>query len=348
VDPAVLGECSEATHNKYALDGGDGYRYHSWHPQTDPSGCTYAHEHGEDVRTIGDATLRASFMAQPFLFGYVARSMQSAAEPTGHQEAHEGYKQFLINRAQANDEGRASMMWQGSLFHMGTGGPRRFEVRHHSAAQRYYHPGENLRASIQIMMDTGGIGSVCDPRVGISKDGFMIPRLAANGQPCAEKIRSAYEIWTTEAPIFAILGGVAREVYRAFATPAVFDPITLRLASDPLRVIFAWDDMLKPFREHPGDDWTGFRGCDRESYAQPGLFRAAGTSGVVYTDAMGQPLPATHPLALRQEFTATENTDARGSTIQTGSKETKGNHAFKLRTWECGSAAQKAKLGLKN
>ena len=43
VDPAVLGECPAEAHDAHVVAGGDGFRYRTWHPQVDPTGCVYAH-----------------------------------------------------------------------------------------------------------------------------------------------------------------------------------------------------------------------------------------------------------------------------------------------------------------
>lgn len=354
---AELGTCSAVVHDQYVArpDPPDGFRYRHWHPKQDPSGCFYGHEHGADLRT---APTGSGLPTRPFLFGWTARRMQSAAEPDGHLEAHGGFKQFRIVLGQANDEGRSSLMWQDSLFHMGTSNPRRMTIQHHTGEQRYYHPSEGLRADIRVMMDTGGAKSVCDPRNlpdGVtrpSKDGFTIPRVGAGDVPCQNPVlvQSGYEIWSALRRLYAMIAGVRTHVYTAFATPAVFDPITVFKRDEPTRIIFAWDDLFKPFRQFPNDDWTGFKGCDRESYAQPGIFEAAGlpsdASGLttVYTTAMGEPTTASDPLGIPQTFTRTRNVDARGSTIQIGSSETKGNHAFKMRVSECGNATIKANL----
>ena len=71
---------------------------------------------------------------------------------------------FIANRGDVNDERRVNRVFSRSVFHMGTGGPRRFNMQHHSADIRLIHPEFGLKAFTQLMMDTGGVGAVCDPR----------------------------------------------------------------------------------------------------------------------------------------------------------------------------------------
>ena len=97
--------------------------------ETDPSGCVYAHEHGDNPSLIQEPTIAAS----PVRFGYIGRRHPMPGEPNGHEEAHEGFKVFIANRGDANDEGRVNRVYSRSVFHMGTGGPKRFKMPHHSA-----------------------------------------------------------------------------------------------------------------------------------------------------------------------------------------------------------------------
>ena len=186
-------------------------------------------------------------------------------------------------------------VYSRSVFHMGTGGPKRFNMPHHSAEIRLVHPEFGLKAFTQLMMDTGGVGAVCDPRQQAPvKDVMQL------NSPC--RLNSGYEIWSTEASVMAN----GREVYRAFATPAVFDPITLFNPANPTEVVYAWDARVSAIKNFPGDDWSGNRGCDRESYAQPGYWYNGSGQTAYYTDAMGQPLASDNPLALRQEISTSE------------------------------------------
>jgi len=353
VDPAILGEWTAEQHNSYALSGGDGYRYHSWHPQCRDFGagvrCT-AHEHGDNPSTMQNAEIAS----QPVLFGYIGRRHPMPGEPNGHEEPHEGFKVFISNPGDVNDEDRTNRAFSRSVFHMGTGGPRRFTTQMHSADIRVIHPEFGLKSFIRLMMDTGGTGRVCDPRRPAPiKDVMALDFVEfCNGQ----RLGSSYEIWSTEQSVRAPDG---REVYRAFATPAVFDPLTVLNPANPAEVVYAWDPRVVAIKQFPGDTWWDqFRGCDRESYAQPGYWYNAGGPTVYYTDAMGQPVDATNPLAIRQEISAHNSLGAPAASD--------GNGAFKMRVDYCSGnvrnrdgqivapragiagTTNKAKLGLKN
>jgi len=321
VDAAVLGSCSAATHDQWTVDGGDGFRYRTWHPQTDPSGCIYAHEHGDNPALIQDGDIAAS----PVRFGYIGRRHPMPGEPNGHEEAHEGFKVFIANRGDVSDEGRVNRVFSRSVFHMGTGGPRRFNMPHHSAEIRVVHPEFGLQAFTQLMMNTGGVGAVCDARAPAPvKDVVQL------NQPC--RLNSAYEIWSTEQSVRF----QGREIYRAFATPAVFDPISVFNPANPTELVYAWDPRVSAIRNFD-DDWSINRGCDRESYAQPGIWHNARGRTTYTTDAMGQEVAATDPLALVQVISASESVSAPATTD--------GLHQFKMRRNFC---QQRSRLGLKN
>jgi len=321
VDEAVLGTCSAATHDRWTVDGGDGFRYRTWHPQADPSDCVYAHEHGDNPALIQHAEIAAA----PVRFGYIGRRHPMPGEPHGHEEPHEGFKVFIANRGDVNDEGRVNRVYSRSVFHMGTGGPRRFNMPHHSAEIRLVHPEFGLKAFTQLMMNTGGVGAVCDPRVPAPvKDVVQL------NSPC--RLTSAYEIWSAEQTVRF----QGREVYRAFATPAVFDPITIFNPADPTELVYAWDPRVSAIRTF-NDDWSGNRGCERESYAQPGVWRNGGGRTTYTTDALGQEVAATDPLALVQVISASTSVSAPATTD--------GLLQFKMRRGFC---QQRSRLGLKN
>lgn len=321
VDAAVLGTCSAAAHDKWTVDGGDGYRYRTWHPQTDPTGCVYAHEHGDDPALIQDAEIAAS----PVRFGYVGRRSPMPGEPNGHEEAHEGFKVFVANRGDVNDEGRVNRVYSRSVFHMGTGGPKRFNMPHHSAEIRVVHPEFGLKAFTQLMMNTGGVGAVCDPRVQAPvKDVMQL------SSPC--RLNSGYEIWSTQQSVYA--GG--REVYRAFASPAVFDPITVFNPANPTELVYVWDARVAAIKNF-NDDWSGNRGCDRESYAQPGYWYNGSGATNYYTNSSGQPVSSSDPTALLQVISKSNSVGAPATTD--------GLIQFKMRKGFC---QQRSKLGLKN
>ena len=323
VDPTILGECSAEAHDAHVVAGGDGFRYRTWHAQVDPTGCVYAHEHGDDPALMTHADIAAS----PVRFGYIGRRHPMDSEPAGHEEPHEGFKVFIALPGEVNDERRVNRVFSRSVFHMGTGGPRRFTTRHHSAEIRLIHPEFGLVAFTQLMMDTGAVGAVCDPRTKAPiKDVMQVD------SPC--RLLSGYEIWTTEQSVRADDG---REVYRSFATPAVFDPITVFNPASPADVVYAWEPRMFASRAYPENDWSGNRGCDRESYAQPGYWYNGNRGEEYYTDAMGEPRDPADPYALLQTISASSSVRAPATRD--------GLAAFKIRRNYCGNAGQ---LGLRN
>ena len=327
LDPVILGTCSAAVHDQYAVNGGDGYWYRTWHPQVDPSGCVFAHEHGDDPWSTGSDEIRQSLTTRPIMFAYIAHRMPMPGEPNGHEEPHEGFKVFVANRGDVSDENRVNRVYSLSVFHMGTGGPSRFSMPHHSADIRLIHPEFGLKAFTQLMMDTGGVGAVCDPRVQAPvKDVVQV------NSPCA--LTSAYEIWSTQQ---SVRNGSGREVYRSFATPAVFDPVTVLNPSNPTERVYAWDARMTAVKVYKTDNWTTFRGCDRENYAQPGVWNNRQGQTVYYTDPSGNPVSASHPYALRQEISTSDSTGAPATTD--------GLHQFKMRRSYCQHGNR---LGLKN
>ena len=154
VDAAILGTCpgrsttatSSTAATATAIAPGIRRRCRST-----AAGCTFAHEHGDDPQRMTNAEIAAS----PVRFGYIGRRMD-------HEEAHEGFKVFIALPGDVNNEVRVNRVFSRSVFHMGTGGPKRFDMQHHSAEIRLIHPEFGLKAFTQLMMDTGGVGAVCD------------------------------------------------------------------------------------------------------------------------------------------------------------------------------------------
>ena len=246
-------------------------------------------------------------------------------EPDGHDEPHEGFKVFVANRGDTNNEGRVNRVFSRSVFHMGSGGPKRFTMQMHSAEIRVIHPEFGLKAFTQLMMDTGGSANVCDPRANTpTKDVVQL------NSPC--QLTSAYEIWSTTQSVR--IGGVA--VYTSFATPAVFDPITVRNPSNPSELVYAWDPRMASSKTH-NSDWSWFRGCERESYAQPGYWQNHRGQPIYWTDPMGNQVASNHPYALKQEISVSQNVGAPATTD--------GLHQFKVRKNYCQAHSR---LGLKN
>lgn len=322
VEPAMLGTCTAAVHDKYVIDGGDGFMYRTWHPQVDPSGCVFAHEHGDNPDSMKDTWVRQNWDGK---FGYAARRMVSAAEPFGHAEGHDGYKVFVANVGDVNDEGRTNRTATLSTFHMGTGTPKRFTVQHHTNSIAYRYQTGTPYAATHLMMDTGGVSDVCDPRTPApTKDGILLQNRC--------KLGSSYEIWSTTQTIKN--GGTT--LYKGFATPAVFDPITVFNKDNPTEVVYVWDPRVANIKSFPNDNWSNYRGCVRESYAQVGYFYNGAGQTTYYTDPMGNVVPQSDPMAIKQTI-STSNVIGMLSTAD--------NVAFKKKINYCQNANQ---LGLKN
>jgi hypothetical protein len=47
--PGPNDDCTAAQHDAYSVVGPDRKRYPTWHPPTDPSGCSFGHDHGHPV-----------------------------------------------------------------------------------------------------------------------------------------------------------------------------------------------------------------------------------------------------------------------------------------------------------
>ncbi|RIH87421.1 hypothetical protein Mlute_00977 [Meiothermus luteus] len=262
--PMSMGEqlCPEWVHNRHTVRGPDGEFYPTWHPQVDPEyGCYFDHEHGDDPRTS---------LANPELppFGYVGKL-------AGMPEAHEGFKVFVANRGVRNDEDRVALTSTRIVAHMGTGGVRRYSVRHHSLMFDLVAPSGH-RVSVQGMADTGLVGSICardptlndtDPSNDIGRAVMTLPGSGCHGQNPG----SLYEIWTFKLRL--------AEKVEVVASTAVFDPIT---TMNPFNV-----NELH-YTEEVFEGFQGLRGCNREAYHGPVYWYNPGGPEVFYTDAFGR------------------------------------------------------------
>jgi hypothetical protein len=279
VDPIILGTCPAAVHDRYLVAGPDGKSYRTWHPPTapiDPTNaargtCTFAHEHGDDPTTS---------QANPSLppFGYVNAV-------AGHAEAHEGFKVFVANRGEVNDEGRAALGSSRVVFHMGTGGVKRFTESHHSAMIDLVMPtGHHVR--VQGMFDTQRAGSICerdrslndnDPNNDIGRTVVVLEGNGCDGD-------SLYEIWAGFIDILRADGSVAARMGTAVA---VFDPITVMDPADRTRLVYTADAFAHRSGEAPFT--PPFHGCSREAYHAGAYWYNASGPTVYYTDAYGNP-----------------------------------------------------------
>lgn len=129
------GLCSDAIHATYTAVGPDGKVYAAWHPQRDPSGCYFGHDHGSDPSRFAAAAAYAP------TFGYVGL-LGGSAEP------HAGFKNFLID-----DGSGHHWLWTA---HIGTSGQARVCTRFHSVdlAIAEVASGE-LLARVHFMGDFG-------------------------------------------------------------------------------------------------------------------------------------------------------------------------------------------------
>ncbi|MCL4295980.1 MAG: hypothetical protein KJ077_09645 [Anaerolineae bacterium] len=211
VEANLLGqECSASVHDQYKVAGPDGKMYPTWHPQVDPSGCYFTHEHGDDPRTsVADPSLPA--------FGYIGAL-------AGMNEPHEGFKVFVTNAGFKNDEGRTALDSSRVVAHMGTGGTGRYTERHHSLEVDLVGRGREFH--IQQMADTGAAGSICK-------------RAGRDFLTLGCKVSSLYEIWNFKLSVGGKLGG-------AVAT-AAFDPILVRDPNDNNRKVYTLDVYGKQF-----------------------------------------------------------------------------------------------------
>jgi len=280
VDPEVLGTCSAAAHDAYVVDGGDGYRYRTWHPQVDPSGCVYAHEHGDNPNVQANLDIRSA----PVRFGFISRRM-------GQVETHEGYKVFVANRGDVDAQGATSAVDSRIVLHMGTGDPQRFSTQYHSLEQRVSGPG-GIRVAVQVMADSGGTDSACAPSAPAGK------RVSSADPACP--LRYPVETW-------GLTVGIQfqdRPVYLGWAGIGVIGPITALDPTSPARLLYVWDPAMAVVNRD-GLDWSSARGCDRVAYHAVGYVLNAGQydteRSIFYTDALGEEVLPNDPAALRQE-----------------------------------------------
>ncbi|GAA3750409.1 hypothetical protein GCM10022225_38340 [Plantactinospora mayteni] len=127
------GECSVEIHARYWTYGPDGKVYPTWHPNRDPSGCNFGHEHGDDPRQ-SDLYGTAGWPA----FGYTSEVMMDSMPEHSHRhEDHVGHKVLSVNNVNViqGDNGSSFFPPQGTTiatcdvllkFHQGTHSPDAF------------------------------------------------------------------------------------------------------------------------------------------------------------------------------------------------------------------------------
>lgn len=313
VDPSTLGTCLPEAHDAYLVDGGDGYRYRTWHPQettiqgsllrqlvsmitvgliAPTTTCQFAHEHGEDPDTQQDEQIRVGLLA----FGQINRKVTLLSPHP--EEPHAGFKVVVFNVGDSGPDG-TNRMAATYMFHTGTGGPARAFVQHHSAVIRLYHPELDYRVETQLMLDTGTLGDgACDPRTAApAKD---IPRLDWNeiNPECVDNL-DMYEIWN--GMFQDVRNAVGEVVYRTFLTPAVRDPITVINPANPTEIVYAWDPRVVALLKFPNPQ-DHFRGCEREHYNGAGYAYNSYGVPTYYTDALGYAASPSDPAALSQSI----------------------------------------------
>ncbi len=279
VDSRILGTCSADVHDRYAVAGPDGKRYRTWHPTSvsvlpgnpaSPS-CTFAHDHGDDP-----SVSQANATLPPF--GYVGLL-------AGHNEPHEGFKVAVANRGRVNDEGRTMLGHSRVVFHMGTGGIKRFTTAHHSAMVDVVMPtGQTLH--LQGMFDTNLAGSICqrDASLGDGDPSNDIGRTVVTVTDGSCPLGALYEIWQGRFDVQRPDGSVA---VTSFANMAVFDPITVLDQSEPTKQIYTKDAFASRAGEAPFT--PPFNGCNRETYHGSGYWYNRFGPTVYFTDAFGKP-----------------------------------------------------------
>lgn len=325
VDPSILGTCSAAVHDRYVINDGDGFRYRTWHPQTvavdATTSCTFGHEHGDDPASQTHLSIKTA----PIRFGYAGRRHpMPPAEPNGHEEPHEGFKVFVANRGAQNEEFRTYLHDSRIVFHMGTGGPRRFSMPHHSMEYASV-TNDGRYMLLQGMADTGGVSTICAAQ----RAGKTVVALDPN---C--RLGSLYEIWADKLTVRAN----GQVLAQAVASTAVFDPITALDPANPTRLLYMWDSAMAAIKQFPENDWSLNRGCDREAYHGPTYWYNSTGRTTFYTDAMGNEVPANHPQALAQIVSPHDTHGSFFASID-------GNETFKLKKGHCG---RRAALSVKN
>lgn len=284
VSDDLLGTCTQAVHDQYVTTGADGKVYRTWHPQTDPSGCVFAHEHGADPKT-------SSIYAGPVAFGY-------AAAVHGMDEPHAGFKCFVQNKGVRNDEGGIALHDAYYCFHMGTGGVGRFTERFHSL-DFYMQSATGTSMHLHGLADTGEVGTICSS-----------PRQGRTVQGLGCRIDSSYEIWLNK---FAVRSG-GQTIASATVSTAVFDPITVMDPADLGKTIYSWSPEAQSVFRFSGNR-EGYRGCDRESYTGPISWGNQSGTQTYFTDVYGN---VSDSGELIQEI-STVNTSQAGALTEFGS-----------------------------
>ena len=151
--PGGSDSCSAEVHDQYSTIGPDGYRYPTWHPPVDPSGCTFGHEHGRDP--LG-SDLFAEVGAIPF--GYANQHLEAGGFGAPRNEDHVGHKIEWENDVQMNPGPAFSIECDILVkLHQGTHSPDAFTNNLHEVA---YHircsDGSGFSATLLTPIGTPG------------------------------------------------------------------------------------------------------------------------------------------------------------------------------------------------
>jgi hypothetical protein len=245
--------CPDWVHDRHVVKGPDGKDYPTWHPQIDPiHRCYFSHEHGDDpTRSLADSSLPA--------FGYIGAQ-------AGMDEPHPGFKVFVINKGERNNEGRVASAHTRAVAHMGTSGQKRFSERMHSLEFDLVAPDTGHVMHVQGMADTGLPGDICQRDKTTADNTFdgdigRVFFIKPSVNVC--KDNGSYEIWK-----FTLKLAGRAEVN---VSTASFDTATMMNPQDLTELL-------------P----TGKFGCNRESYHGPAYWYNESKPMVFYTDAFGK------------------------------------------------------------
>jgi hypothetical protein len=252
-NPSMLGTCTAAAHDRFFVIGPDGQPYRTWHPQevqqADGQMCRFAHEHGDNpAMSLADSSMPA--------FGYIG-ALAGMAEP------HEGFKSFVVNVGDRNDEGGTALVSSRIIAHMGTARPGRVAQSMHSV--EYDMVGtDGHYVHVAGMANTFRSGDICDRQAAsqnnpVGRTLYAVPSTTNCNQ------QSVYEIW-----------GFTLNLQE----PQNYTGVTINIATaafDPSTYLDRSTGAVVP---------SGSVGCDREAYHGPIYFY--GGPAEFRTNVMGQ------------------------------------------------------------
>jgi hypothetical protein len=312
VDAAIAGqECPAWVHDQYVVSKG-GHAFATWHPQADPSTrCFFAHEHGDDPRTSN------VFWGEMPAFGFAQHYVEGHVHGTGEDAAHSGHKVFVANAGTINDENFAAIGSSMYVFHMGTSGEARRDVRDHSMEYRL-DAGGTYTAWVHFMGDMGNAGTICDRDDRSKNIGRVLPIHPNFRGECNQS--DHYEIWNGGRKLM-LPGYESFWNFEFGGSFAAFNPATDFGGRDAEgKLIFLGA--------------TGNLGCDREVYHGGDNFNVHVDRPTYFewkTDPFGN--PTTDPHAITQRVF----TSGYRIGIPRNTKGGDSFNVFKLRSNHCAS-----------